>query len=147
MKKIVLIFLFFLISCGYQPVYLNKNIGSFEFSKIILSGNNDINRKIIDTLSIKESKNNFNKLNIFSSYDVKIASKDATGQASTFKTTILVKLSIENTNDKSKGEKIFLKEFTYNNKEKKIELVEYQNSIKNDLINKIISEIIIYLNS
>ena len=147
MKKIVLIFLFFLISCGYQPVYLNKNIGSFEFSKIILSGNNDINRKIIDTLSIKESKNNFNKLNIFSSYDVKIASKDATGQASTFKTTILVKLSIENSNDKSKGEKIFLKEFTYNNKEKKIELVEYQNSIKNDLINKIISEIIIYLNS
>ncbi len=147
MKKIVLIFLFFLISCGYQPVYLNKNIGSFEFSKIILSGNNDINRKIIDTLSIKESKNNFNKLNIFSSYDVKIASKDATGQASTFKTAILVKLSIENTNDKSKGEKIFLKEFTYNNKEKKIELVEYQNSIKNDLINKIISEIIIYLNS
>ena len=147
MKKIVLIFLFFLISCGYQPVYLNKNIGSFEFSKIILSGNNDINRKIINTLSIKESENNFNKLNIFSSYDVKIASKDATGQASTFKTTILVELSIENTNDKSKGEKIFLKEFTYNNKEKKIELVEYQNSIKNDLINKIISEIIIYLNS
>ena len=147
MKKALFILLFFIIGCGYQPVYQNKNIGSFEFSKIILSGNNDINRKIIDTLSIKESKNNFNKLNIFSSYDVKIASKDATGQASTFKTTILVKLSIENTNDKSKGEKIFLKEFTYNNKEKKIELVEYQNSIKNDLINKIISEIIIYLNS
>ena len=147
MKKTFLILLLFLVSCGYQPVYINKNIDDFEFSKVIFNGNNDINKKIKDTLLIKENKRSANKVSISSSYEVKIASKETTGQAATFKSAVIVKLLIENTNENSQKEKLFVKEFTYNVKENKIELVEYQNSIKNDLINKIISEIIIYLNT
>ena len=42
--------------------------------------------------------------------------------------------------------KNFSKEFNYNNKQNKFELVEYQNSVKNDLVDKIVGDIIIYLN-
>ena len=56
MKKTLVILLFFLIGCGYQPVYLNKSIQNLEYSKIILTGNNEINRKITSILSIKNIK-------------------------------------------------------------------------------------------
>ena len=68
------------------------------------------------------------------------------GQIESYRTIVSVNLEIQNINKKIIRNKIFSKEFTYNNKENKFELVEYQTSIKNDLINKIISEIIIYLN-
>ena len=147
MKKTAFILLLFLIGCGYQPVYLNKNIENFEFSKIIYDGNSGINRKITNTLPIKESVKSSNKLNIFSSYEVKIVSKDVTGSPASFRSAVVVKLAIEDSNTKNRKEKNFFKEFSYNKKENKFDLVEYQDSIKNDLVNEIIREIIIYLNS
>ena len=47
---------------------------------------------------------------------------------------------------KIKG-KNFTREFTYNNKDNKFDLVKFQNSVKDDLINAIINDIIIFLNS
>ena len=64
-----------------------------------------------------------------------------------FRTIVRVNLEIRNLNDNIIKNKSFSKEFSYNNKENKFELVEYQNSIKRDLINNIITEIIIYFNS
>ena len=58
-----------------------------------------------------------------------------------------INLEIRNSNDNIIQNKNFYKEFSYNNKENKFELVEYQSSIKKDLINNVITEIIIYLNS
>ena len=40
----------------------------------------------------------------------------------------------------------FIKEFSYNIKDNKFELVRYQDEIKNNLINKIIEDIILYMN-
>ena len=54
MKKIIFVFLLFLTSCGYQPLYSGKNTSDFLFNKILLEGNKNINRKIISTLSFKE---------------------------------------------------------------------------------------------
>ena len=42
--------------------------------------------------------------------------------------------------------KSFSEEFAYNNKDNKFELVEYQENIKEDLINKIIEDTILFLN-
>ena len=72
MNKIILILLFFLSSCGYQPVYLNKNIENFEFQKITFEGDKAINGQITNTLTFKEIKDNKNldKLLISSSYQI-----------------------------------------------------------------------------
>ena len=50
MKKTFLILLLFISSCGYQPIYVNKSIKEFEFKKITLEGDNDVNKKIVNTL-------------------------------------------------------------------------------------------------
>ena len=55
-KKIFLLIILFTYSCGYQPIYLNKNLKNYEFSKIFLEGNKDINTKVINSISIKENK-------------------------------------------------------------------------------------------
>ena len=149
MNKIIIILFFFLSSCGYQPVYINKNLENFEFQKISLEGDKDINRQITNSLTFKESNENKNldKLFISSSYQIEQASKNAKGQVSSFKTIVKIILEIKNLDEEVIQNKIFYKEFSYNNKDNKLELLEYQNSIKRNLINNIITEIIIYLNS
>ncbi len=149
MNKALLILFFFLLGCGYQPIYLNKDLKNFEFSKIISEGDNNINLRIINTSSIKENskKENKNKLIISSSYKVETTSKDVKGQAITFRSTIIINLKIEDLNNNVLQNRNFIKEFTYNSKLTKFDLTEYQNSIKDDLIREIISEIIIFLNT
>tara|TARA_Y100000591_G_C21742187_1_gene649964 strand:+ start:694 stop:1143 length:450 start_codon:yes stop_codon:yes gene_type:complete len=148
MKKFLYILFFFLSSCGYQPIYLNKDLKNFEFKEIVFLGENNINRKIINALSIKENKENKenNRLFISSSSEIKQNSKNSKGQVDSYQTVINVNLIIRNSNDEIIKDKSFKKEFSYNSKQNKFELVEYQNSIRDDLIDKIISDIIIYLN-
>ena len=58
---------------------------------------------------------------------------------------IEVNLEVRNINNEIVQNKNFVKQFIYNNKQNNFELVDYQNSIKDDLIDIIINEIIIYL--
>lgn len=146
MKKFLLIFIFLLSECGYQPVYLNKNLGNIEFNKIIVEGNADINRKIISSLSFKENKLNdkLNNLLVKSSYKITETSKNSKGQVESYKSQISLNLIIKN-GKKVINSKNFFKEFSYNNKDNKFELVRYQNEVKDNLIYKIIEDIILYL--
>ena len=147
MKKIFIILLFFISSCDYQPIYVNNNSKNLEFSEIIFEGDNRINRQIINSLSFKENKNNnsLNKLLLKTTYAVEETSKNSKGQIESYRTSILVNLTISK-NKKILKKKDFFEDFTYNNKENKFELVEYQDSVKNNIINKIIEEIILYIN-
>lgn len=149
--KIVLLFLFFFLmsGCGYQPIYLNKNIQNLEFSEIILDGNQDLNKIIIERLSVSKSNENERneKLYLKSLYKNETTSKNQKGQSVSFKSTIEVNLQIENINSEIVSRRNFTKEFTYNNKNNQFRLAEYEASIKNNLIDTIINEIIIYLNT
>ena len=147
MKKFLLIFIFLLSECGFQPVYLNKNLKEIEFNKIILEGNIDINRKIVGSLSFKENKLNdtLNDLLIKSSYKITETSKNSKGQVESYKSQINLNLIIKDGKEIINS-KNFFKEFSYNNKDNKFELVRYQNEVKDNLIYKIIEDIILYLN-
>ena len=149
MNKVLLVQLFFLLSCGYQPVYLNKNLENIEYSKIKLNGDESINKIIINALPISVNDNNEkkNQLNLSSLYKIEPASKNSKGQVLSFKSMIEVNLEVRNINNEIVQNKNFVKQFIYNNKQNNFELIDYQNSIKDDLIDIVISEIIIYLNS
>lgn len=147
MNKIFLILIFFLTSCGYQSIYANKNVKNLYFQEINLQGDEHINKVILDALKIEKDEQRQDKLYISSSHLIEQSTKDSKGQIVLFKTIISVNLEIKNIDNKIVQNKKFIKEFNYKNKKNKFELVEYQHSIKNDLTNKIISEIIIYLNS
>ena len=149
MKKTFFILLFFISSCGYQPIYVNKSSEIYEFKKIVFSGDNYINNKIINILSIKENNeiDNNNILHIVSSFDTEEVSKNSKGQVELYKSTINVNLQIKNINNQIIQKRNFVKDFTYNNKQNKFDLEQYQSSIKDDLINRIVSDTIIFLNS
>ena len=147
MKKFLLIFAFILTSCGYQPIYINKSLNNVEFSKITISGDSDINKKIINSLSFKENEFNdtLNNLLIESSFQIRETSKNSKGQVQTYRSIITVNLIINNKKETILN-KTFLKDFSYANKDNKFELVQYQNDVKNNLINKIIEDIILFIN-
>ena len=147
MKKFLVIIIFLISSCGYQPIYINKNLKNFEFSKIITEGENDINKKIINSISLKEDRTNvlLNEILLKSSFKVEETSKNKKGQVNSYRSSIFINLSINKDGEIIKN-KDFLGEFTYNNKDNKFELVEHQADIKEDLINQAIEDIVLYLN-
>ena len=110
-------------------------------------GNHIKNSKVKYIKGDNKNINNGKKLYITSSHKIEITSKNSQGQAISFRTNINVELKIENEENNESKNRNFNKELAYNNKENKFLLVEYQNSIKKELVNQIIGEIIIYLNT
>ena len=64
-----------------------------------------------------------------------------TSYRSKIEINLIIKLDDEIIKNKN-----FTQDFNYNNLENKFNLTEYQNEIKDNLINKMIEEIIVYIN-
>ena len=143
-KKIFILF-FFVTACGYEPIYVNKN--EVFFKKITLVGDKQINRKIISSLSIKEKPQNLkdNQIILESSKIINTTSKDEKGQPKTFRTNVIIKLTILENGVKLK-ERIFSENFSYQNRDNKYDLFSYQDEIQNNLVNKIIDNLTIFIN-
>ena len=147
MKKILLLIILFTSACGYNPIYLNKNLDNFKFLTVTLNGDKEINRKIVSALSIKEDKSNLNNENLIldSSFKIEETSKNSKGQVTSYRSTITVKFTIKENNEIKKNKEI-RDSFAYGNRENKFDLVTYQDEVKNNITNKIIEEIIFYMN-
>ena len=50
-------------------------------------------------------------------------------------------------NDEIKNKKTFIESFTYNNSSNKFDLAQYEKNIQDNLINEIVSKIVIHLYS
>ena len=147
MKKLLLITFFFISSCGYQPIYINNNLKNFEFYKISTQGEIEVNRQILNSLMLKENtKNkNLNELFLSSYFNVEEISKNSKGQTETYRSSLLVTLKVIKNKNIIKN-KVFSDEFTYNKKDNKFELTEYQSNIQKQLVNGIIENLILFLN-
>ena len=144
MRKILLL-LFLVSACGYQPLYTQKE--EILFNKITLLGNKKINRKIISSTAIRVDQNNTLNREIIldSKKNITTTSRDAKGQPATFKSQIIVSLVIK-TDNKIIKEKVFNETFDYNNITNKYDLSVYQTDIENNLINRIVEDLIIFIN-
>ena len=143
MKKILIIF-FFLVSCGYQPLYVQKE--EFFYKKINLIGDKRINRKIISKSTIKK-KDQYdlnNEIILESNKNIITTSRNPKGQPTTFKSLIEVKLTIKE-DEKILKQKIFSERFDYNNIDNKYDLLVYQADVEDNLVNKIVEDLIIYM--
>ena len=148
MKKIFIVFLLILTSCGYQPLYkTDQNIKSLNISEVIFSGDKKINNVIYQKLPIVLVKNDesLNKLSLESKKEIKITSKNSKGQALSYRTIIKVKILVLNKNGDILDQKIVQKNFSYNADENKFKFKEYQDKIEKNLIDKIIEDVIIHL--
>ena len=145
-RKFLLISLILMASCGYQPVY-NKVLLNYKFYEIDLQGVQTINNKIINTLKITQSNEVkfFEKLSIKSSKNVQETSKNSKGQVETYRSIFNVEVSITRDNKIIKTQN-FNENFSYNNKTSKFELTQYQMEVEDIIINKIINDLVIFLN-
>ena len=146
-KRFLIIIFYFLSACGgYQPIYKVQNINVYSFKSIQLTGDQKINKRIVSALNLKEDDTDetLNEIKITSKKNIESTSKDSLGQVSSYRTTIQLYVTIKNSNNIIK-EKQFIKDFSYNKKENKFDLTEYQKEIEKSLVNKIIEELILYL--
>ena len=134
-KPIILFLLFIITYCSYKPIFLQKNY-DFQIREISLVGDKDINRNIQNKL--KFIKNNDSKdkksytININSTKNREIVSKDSKGDPVKFEINVLVEYKILNNNNTLLDTKIEKKNI-YNNDSDPFKLEQTENIILQNL--------------
>ena len=149
MKNLKYFFIFFfLLSCGYTPIYQTDQNSKIRLDKINYSGDKKLGRSI--TKGIERLRNNktdnIYDLNFISSKKESIASKDKKGNISTYKMVIEVDFTLKSKENNKIFSKKFIKETTYNSMNNKFELSQYELNLEKNMISQILQDINIYLN-
>ena len=151
MNKIIFYFLPFLLlinSCGYQPIYTNKNI-NFSIKEINSINNNRLIILLKNNLNMYSDTENKDKnylLNVEVERKIITTSKDTAGNPKTYLMEVIVKIEVqENYGEITK--KNFVEKFNYNTQDNKFNQNEYEENIEENLIRKISENIVLYLSS
>ena len=147
MKKILLILpLLLMISCGYTPLYSSKdsNYKVISFKKNV---NNNLTSYIENSINALSNENANKNLNIIFDFreDIYVILKNSKGDPSRNRLTITIDLSLLDENQKSIASEIFKESFEYNVNENKFNLRQYEKNIKQNLVEEITQQILIYL--
>ena len=147
-KNLLILFFIFIIGCGYSPIFLSKDI-KFGIDEITFINKNEINYEIKSQLTRyqnNDSKSKIYDLRINTNSIKSISLKDSKGDPKIFLIKIFVEITVMQSG-KSKDKKTFNKSFNYNNDTNKFNLSRYEKNIEKNMINKIIEEIDLYLQS
>ena len=148
MKNLILIlFLFFLNSCGYTSVYKNQKSQDFQINIIEMTGDKEINNLIKNDLKFYSNRNSNIKYNISinSNYQKVIVSKNSAGVATDYKLMVDTVISFdgEKNNILNFSENINIKSnsnsYEQNNYEKSTKK-NFASSISNKFIIKILNK-------
>jgi len=152
MKKKIFTFLLFLFlsSCGYEATHSLKNraIYAFSISELVLTGDRQINLKIKQMLNpynnpkLEEEKNFV--LNIFSSSEKIITTKDAAGDAVKLTNEITMDVQVF-LNGEFKSNLVIKEEFIYDNNSNTFDLKTYENEIKINLTEAAVNKLLFKL--
>ena len=153
LKKIITTLSFLiLLSCGYEPIYSNKQINSnynLSINTINYTGNNKVNQILknkIKKILNKEKKSPGLNLNLNSRIEKVVTSKDKKGNPIRFTIKIMTNIEVFES-EILKGKANFEENFEYNNRSNKFDLRKYEKNIQDNLTTKLSDEIIRYLNS
>ncbi len=140
-KKISILILFFIYSCGYSSVYKNNNTNDYNIVISKMSGDIVMNKLIKNELEIVSNKNSENnyyvKLNTV--YSKEIKSKNNSGVASNYEIIVGANFDIDS--------KIitFEEKFIIKNISDSIEQKNYEDIIKKNFASSIREKLIIRL--
>ena len=135
----------FITSCGYEPLNKPTSINVIDISDKVFSGNKNINRKIFNKLNINQTNDDSGYIfKLYSESKIIILAKDNSGNATSYKTNIIIQLSLTK-DEKIMKNKRFEKNFTYSNLNNKFELSKYQKQVESNMINSLAQEIRIFL--
>ena len=149
-RKIILLFLFLLSSCGYEAIHSKKNSSNYIFSVSELSfvGEKIINQKIKQRLNnyTRNKKDKDFILRISSSSEKIILARNVAGDATSFKNTVSINIKVL-MNNKFENNFIITESFNYNNISNKFNLKKYEEEIKNNLAEAATDKIIFKLSN
>ena len=142
MNKVIkiLILLFVLQGCSFEPILINKNF-DFKFENISSSGDKRINEIIKNNLLSRTSGNKKYKINLNSEKDIKTVSSDSKGDPRIYKLQIKVEYNIL-LDEINIFNNTITKQATYNNITDKYELLQYENNITKSLSTNIAEELL-----
>ena len=146
MKKIlIIIFISFILnSCGYKSVLVNKN-SNFSIKEFKTLNEEKTSKYIAKNLQEYQKSEGIYSVTIDSSYRRDISSKNKKGNPETFSMQLVVNISISSEDKILKNS--FKEVVNYNNKESKFKLKTFENNLKNNLLEKILQDINIYVQS
>ena len=149
-KTLTILTFFLLFSCGFEPIYSQKNLDrnyNFTIESIGFSGNNNLNQylknNLVNYVNNKDKEIKYDLI-INSSIIKTITSKNKKGNPEIFYTKIQINVDIIE-DDKIKNKTIFEEGFEYKNKSSKFKLNEYEKNIQKNLTNKLSKDLIEYL--
>jgi len=150
-KKIFsFLLLFLLLSCGYEATYSKKNLLNYDFSisEINFTGDREVNVKMKEKLNnyIINKKNKNFKVDILSIATKAVSAKNISGDATSFKSTVSIKVDLVMDN-KLKNNFIISESFNYNNDSNRFKLKTYEKNIKNNLTETITEKLIFRLSN
>tara|TARA_B110000285_G_C14759357_1_gene438866 strand:+ start:34 stop:489 length:456 start_codon:yes stop_codon:yes gene_type:complete len=145
MKKITLILIVFIMctSCGYNPMYSNKNF-NFNITKIEKFKEDRLNlvfERIINNFSNDQAINQIS-LETNAEKQIIVVSKNAQGDPSRYQMIIKLELVIIDDKKNKKIKKNIVQKFSYNTNSNRFKLNQYEKEIEEILINKIVDETI-----
>tara|TARA_B100001564_G_C20637411_1_gene670379 strand:- start:1047 stop:1499 length:453 start_codon:yes stop_codon:yes gene_type:complete len=146
MKKIFLLFIIILLAhCNYKPIY-SQDKQNFHLKIIELNKNrnNKILENRLNNYGDKNSALYFYELKIRTSENKSIISKNTEGDPTILRLKLILDIEIFE-NKKILSKKVYSEQFDYQNMSKKFELNNYENEIRNDSYNNMISKILIDL--
>jgi hypothetical protein len=145
-KKIILLSLFLLTSCGYQPLYKQVTSG-YEFFNLKFEGDQNLGMRILGNLNIVENNldDTLNSITIKSTLLIDETSKDSKGLVQSYRSNLNIEVSIVK-NQKVIQNQSFNESFSYNNMNTRFELLDYQKQVEEILIRKINNKIRLFLN-
>ena len=145
MKKYLFIILLLFTQCDYKPIYSQNNQ---NFGIKIIEFNENRSNKILATrlknYSYKKNNLFLYELKLLTSENKLILSKDTKGDPLLLSLKINLKIEIYEKN-KLVTKKEYNEQFNYQNLSKKFELNSYENEIRLNIYDKMISKILIDL--
>ena len=148
MKNLKYLFIFFfLLSCGYTPIYQTDQNANIKLDVINYSGNKKLGRSIIKGIERfkKNKSDNVYDLNFIISKKESVASKDKKGNISTYKLLIEIDFDLKSKENNKIFSKKFTKETTYNSMNNIFELNQYKLNLEKNMISQILQDINIFL--
>ena len=149
-KSLTLIIFLFLSSCGYDAIHSKKNLINYDFSisELNFIGDRNVNLKIKEKLNnyslTKENKNFV--LEILSNTEKTILAKDASGDPTSFRSTVIVNVKVL-MGGKLKNNLQIIENFNYNNIDNKFDLKKYELEIIKNLTETATSKLIFKLSN
>jgi outer membrane lipopolysaccharide assembly protein LptE/RlpB len=145
-KFILILFFIITTACNFEPIFSQKNqkIYNFTISKVDISGETAINtifRRALENYTKEKSKNNY-EIVINSEIIKEVISRDTKGDAASYKLTLLTSVFVSNY-QKEKTTSKYKETFEYMDNDDSFELRQYEYTIKRNLAENTINEIIL----